>query len=257
VFQGLARDPGLPPFWRTVAHCGLGVTEYWCGAVTEAGAALGDAAGLAQADGNRLAELYARGYLALIGAEHGDLRDAEALARRAVGLSEEPSVAEHFVAMVAHLASGRLRERQGRLEEAEGDCERALDLARRGAASVEVAAAVLALARVRRARGDLDGARVLRDEADALLASCPDPGLVAGSRLPAAPKRPVHAGERLSEREHAVLRLLPGGLSQREIAAALYVSLNTVKTHVRGIYLKLDASSRAEAVAHARERGLL
>jgi ATP/maltotriose-dependent transcriptional regulator MalT len=61
----------------------------------------------------------------------------------------------------------------------------------------------------------------------------------------------------LSERELAVLRLLGSKLSQREIAAELYVSFNTVKTRTRAIFRKLDAASRAEAVSRARELGLL
>jgi LuxR family maltose regulon positive regulatory protein len=61
----------------------------------------------------------------------------------------------------------------------------------------------------------------------------------------------------LSQREGAVLRYLPTRMSYRQIAEALYVSMNTVKTHLKSIYRKLDASSRAEAVEHARRRGLL
>ena len=54
-----------------------------------------------------------------------------------------------------------------------------------------------------------------------------------------------------------MLRLLPSGLSQREIGSALYVSQNTVKTHMRGIYGKLGASTRRQAVTLAHELGLL
>jgi LuxR family maltose regulon positive regulatory protein len=61
----------------------------------------------------------------------------------------------------------------------------------------------------------------------------------------------------LSQRELEVLRLLPSGLSQREIAAELYVSFNTIRTHTRVIFQKLGVTSRAEAVARARELGLL
>ncbi|MGW3967081.1 LuxR C-terminal-related transcriptional regulator [Amycolatopsis sp. NPDC005003] len=61
----------------------------------------------------------------------------------------------------------------------------------------------------------------------------------------------------LTERERSVLRLLPTQRSIDEIAQDLTVSPNTVKTHVRGIYAKLDVRSRREAVAIARERGLL
>ena len=61
----------------------------------------------------------------------------------------------------------------------------------------------------------------------------------------------------LSERELTVLRLLAGRLSQREIAAELYLSFNTVKSHTRSIFHKLGVASRAEAVDRARELGLL
>jgi ATP/maltotriose-dependent transcriptional regulator MalT len=54
-----------------------------------------------------------------------------------------------------------------------------------------------------------------------------------------------------------VLRLLPTPMSQREIGSTLYVSLNTVKSHTRRIFAKLGAANREEAVARARERGLL
>ena len=54
-----------------------------------------------------------------------------------------------------------------------------------------------------------------------------------------------------------MLRLLPTPLSQREIGASLYVSVNTVKTHTKSIFRKLGVSTRAEAVARARELGLV
>jgi LuxR family transcriptional regulator, maltose regulon positive regulatory protein len=47
------------------------------------------------------------------------------------------------------------------------------------------------------------------------------------------------------------------GLSRREIGAKLYISLNTVKTHIRELYRKLGASSRADAVVQAEALGLL
>ena len=54
-----------------------------------------------------------------------------------------------------------------------------------------------------------------------------------------------------------MLRLLATDLSQREIGATLFVSINTVKSHVRAILRKLDAGTRAEAVSTARRRGLV
>ena len=61
----------------------------------------------------------------------------------------------------------------------------------------------------------------------------------------------------LSEREIAVLGLLPSLMSTDEIAAALSVSVSTVKTHVRMIYTKLAVGNRRAAVERARDRGLL
>lgn len=63
--------------------------------------------------------------------------------------------------------------------------------------------------------------------------------------------------EALTDRERAVLRLLPTMLTHAEIASELFVSVNTVKTHVRGIYRKLGVARRAEAVARARQLSLL
>jgi LuxR family maltose regulon positive regulatory protein len=63
--------------------------------------------------------------------------------------------------------------------------------------------------------------------------------------------------EPLSERERAVLRLLPTILPNSEIAGELFVSVNTVKTHLRSIYRKLDVGSRRDAVVRARELRLL
>ncbi len=63
--------------------------------------------------------------------------------------------------------------------------------------------------------------------------------------------------EPLSERERAVLRLLPALLSNPEIAGELFVSVNTVKTHIKTIYRKLDVTSRRDAVVRARELRLI
>ena len=63
--------------------------------------------------------------------------------------------------------------------------------------------------------------------------------------------------EALTERERIVLRYLSSMLSASEIAGELYVSVNTVKTHVRSIYRKLDTNRRRDAVRRAKELQLL
>jgi LuxR family maltose regulon positive regulatory protein len=72
-----------------------------------------------------------------------------------------------------------------------------------------------------------------------------------GSRPPAA--RPAT----LTDREQLVLRYLSSALSNAEIAAELYLSVNTVKTHQRRIYRKLGADGRRDAVRRAKELRLL
>ncbi|MMZ67804.1 Response regulator protein VraR [compost metagenome] len=63
--------------------------------------------------------------------------------------------------------------------------------------------------------------------------------------------------EPLSERELEVLRLIAQGLSNQEISERLFIALPTVKGHNRAIFDKLQVKRRTEAVALARERGLL
>ena len=93
-----------------------------------------------------------------------------------------------------------------------------------------------------------------------MLAGCPDPGALPG-RLAAA-RRAAGLGAaagrgELTDRELTVLRLLRGGTSEREIGRELFLSFNTVHSHVKSIYRKLGASSRAEALEHARAAQLI
>ncbi|MFC1857213.1 LuxR C-terminal-related transcriptional regulator, partial [Thermodesulfobacteriota bacterium] len=63
--------------------------------------------------------------------------------------------------------------------------------------------------------------------------------------------------EPLSDRELEVLRFIAAGLSNKKITEQLFVSMSTVKTHLRNIYGKLDVHSRTEAIVKARDIGLL
>ncbi|MGH8883451.1 MAG: response regulator transcription factor, partial [Stackebrandtia sp.] len=72
-----------------------------------------------------------------------------------------------------------------------------------------------------------------------------------------APPR-AHAGAIvLTSTELSVLRHLPSAMTTQSIADDLGVSINTVKTHLRGIYQKLGARSRADAIMTARAAGLI
>jgi LuxR family transcriptional regulator, maltose regulon positive regulatory protein len=81
--------------------------------------------------------------------------------------------------------------------------------------------------------------------------------VLAGSGLPARAGRRPELREDLSESELRVLRYLPSNLSAPEIGRELYLSLSTIKTHMRHIYAKLGVHRRTEAVDRARELGLL
>ncbi len=81
--------------------------------------------------------------------------------------------------------------------------------------------------------------------------------LASALGAPAQLHEPVEQRFPLTERERAVLRYLPSRLTNPEIARECFLSVNTVKTHVKGIYSKLGVSSRSEAVDRARGLGLL
>jgi LuxR family maltose regulon positive regulatory protein len=80
-------------------------------------------------------------------------------------------------------------------------------------------------------------------------------GVVAERPVPTPSAQPLV--EPLSERELEVLQLIADGLSNREIADKLFISVGTVKTHTHNIYGKLGVSGRTQAVARARELKLL
>ena len=84
--------------------------------------------------------------------------------------------------------------------------------------------------------------------------AAPAPGRRAGT----ASRTPARDGvDELSSREAEVLRGLAGAGSLREVADALFISRNTIKTHTRALYAKLGVGTREEAVRRGRELGLV
>ena len=81
--------------------------------------------------------------------------------------------------------------------------------------------------------------------------------LLSGRTLAARPVDAEPLQEPLSESELRVMRYLPTNLRGPEIAAELFVSQNTIRSHLRNLYAKLGVHSRADAVRRARELGLL
>ncbi len=139
------------------------------------------------------------------------------------------------------------RDMLGDSRAAEDDVERALDLA-------EPDALILPFL-ITPARDLLERHPRHRTAHAALLANILD--VLSGSSLPARSSEQPELAEELTESEIRVLRYLPSNLSAPEIAAEIFLSTSTVKTHMRHIYEKLGAHRRTEAVERARERGLL
>jgi LuxR family transcriptional regulator, maltose regulon positive regulatory protein len=89
----------------------------------------------------------------------------------------------------------------------------------------------------------------------ALLADIVD--VLRGGSAPSTERERLSQPEELSPSELRVLRYLPTNLTRPEIARELYVSINTVNTHIRNIYSKLGARDRSSAVQRARELRLV
>jgi LuxR family maltose regulon positive regulatory protein len=198
--------------------------------------------------------------LSLIAGMRGRRVEQSRLAEEAVDLARERGLLDSVEVGEVHTARGVALAAQGHAEAALPELEQGVMLRRLWAQQLDLVDGLIALAPVTAAIGDRARAVELFDEAEAILATCPDPGALP-RRLAAARRTAAVAGatmpEALSDRELKVLRLLSGGGSEREIAQELFVSFNTVHSHVKSIYRKLGVSSRADALAQAREQQLI
>jgi LuxR family maltose regulon positive regulatory protein len=202
--------------------------------------------------------------LALLETDEDDWEAAATLSERARSRVEGCGLADYPIVALVYAVSALARSHGGRVEEAHRDLRIASRLAARlvdflpwyeAETRVAIARASLGLSDMAGARGRLTGAaRLVRRMPDAtglrawLTDTCSQLEAATGS---------AGDGLTLTAAELRVLRMLPTHLSFPAIAKQLFVSTNTVKTHVRALYRKLDATSRSEAVAHAAAAGLL
>jgi LuxR family maltose regulon positive regulatory protein len=198
--------------------------------------------------------------LSLIAGMRGKRAEQARLAEEAVDLARERGLLDSVEVGEVHTARGVALAAAGRPEAALPELEQGVLLRRMWAQQLDLVDGLIALASLTAAIGDRVRAVELFDEAEGILAGCPDPGALPG-RLAAARRAAgtgaLTTGVDLTDRELTVLRLLGGGSSEREIGQELFVSFNTVHSHVKSIYRKLGVSSRAEAIAQARERQLI
>jgi LuxR family maltose regulon positive regulatory protein len=260
--EGLALEHGP---WRAISANCLGTAFYWLDETAPARQQL-EATIEVGRELVPLVALFAIGLLALMDCERGDWNAVSQRLNMARQMIRAGGLDEYWMTAGIELAGGLATEHHDDLAGAEMAMARSLVLYRRGQAPVETANALLHLARVHRRQGHETVARDEVDEAAMLVRSCPDPGpriqrLLSHAQAVGHPAA-RRAGQRaeigqLSDGELRVLRLLASELTQREIGAELYLSLNTIKSHTRSIFRKLGASSREQAVARAREIELI
>jgi LuxR family maltose regulon positive regulatory protein len=200
---------------------------------------------LAALDDERASSGEIRNALAVICLSEGN--PAAALAAVADVLDGTAPVLGYVTVMEAHLLAGLAYRELGDQRAANQAAESALALA-------EADRLVLPFAMTGSA--ELLEALPRHETAHAaLLAEILD--VLHGSSLAAKEQSSLPPAEELSPGELRVLRYLPTNLSRPEIASELSVSLNTVSTHLRSIYAKLQVGDRSSAVRRARELRLL
>jgi LuxR family transcriptional regulator, maltose regulon positive regulatory protein len=203
--------------------------------------------------------------LGLLAVERHDSAAAESLAALAKAQVERSGTSEYPTSALVYAQAADVEAQLGRIETSQGTARQATALL---AQVVEVspwyeAECRIALARAALRLSDIRSAGELLSEAARSLVRAPDAKValrwIADCRAQAEQSSSSSAGRdwSLTTAELRVLQFLPTHLSFPDIAERLYVSANTVKTHARSVYRKLDASSRGEAVVRARDAGLL
>ena len=253
----------MPPQdpWRAMCRLVEGVSRHLTGEPALARAALEDAA----RRGNVVApgmNTVALAQLALLALDDGDLIEAGRLSKESIARSGLNALADNPAQALVPAVAGFVEAQRGAPDTAGRHIAHATSLLSkltefspwyRTETRIAIARALVRL-------DDVPAARAQIAAAGRELRLTPDAPLLAQWLAQAekeADAATMSGRWPLTKMELRVLQYLPGHLSFPMIAEELVLSLNTVKTHVRSIYMKLDASSRAEAVARAREAGLL
>lgn len=207
----------------------------------------------------------AHAVLALVAADRGRLSTAREHAQAARAIVGKITSSRSWLGSTVAEALGAVLVVEGDLAGAEREFSSAERFLEDEVATVPHAQLLVRLADVRRRRGRLDEAGDTLARAREKLSELGDSGAVppfadqVASEIEEA-RREAGNGHVLavpSEAELAVLRLLATDLSARQIGAELFLSPNTVRSHIRSIYRKLSVGSREDAVARAETAGLL
>ena len=218
---------------RSVALLNLGVAELWSSRLDDARRDLEEALALAHRAGRPWLEVACLGHLAIAGPLTGlSLSAGLEFSEKAVTIADEHGWSEDPI-VVSGLATG------------------AMALLWLDAAEPEGIVLPFVLVPVRDLLERLPPRRTAHPTLRQTILDVLDGEAPRAARTPSGPV------DELSDAELRVVRYLPSNLRAPEIASELFVSTNTVRTHLRHIYAKLGVHGRAEAVARARELGLL
>lgn len=239
--------------WYVMGRKLLGTARYLAGQGERAIALLE----VATTCGDPWVESESLAYRALVAAERGRWDEAAELAELA--MTRVPAGHEYGPPLATQLASARVASRRG--DSATGvlvaGTTRFLE-EMPGFLDWEVLLASVLLGEVCLEQDDLNEAKRWSDRARGILRRYPDAGMLGprAERLRLALQERI-LGQAVTPAEQRVLDLLPTQLSVNDIGARLFISRNTMKSHMRSLYAKLDVHSRTEAVERARELGLL
>ena len=264
IAAGVAAEQRVGGPGRVIALASLGWLRYLERDAPAAWAAASEAVADPAAAARPHGLILALATQALLAVDEGDLDRGHRAARHALATAESVGLADCPAAGLARVASGRLRVRSGDAALGVSEIEAALVCLRDHAPAARYIYGLLALAEAEQAQGDLVAANRAADNAEAMLDTFLDAGLLADTLAAIRSRaqllrrrRQARPGSDLSESELAVLRVLATSRTRAQIASELSLSRNTVKTHLRAIYRKLDVASGDAAVTRARELDLL
>jgi LuxR family maltose regulon positive regulatory protein len=252
---------GLSPFFA-IAHVSLGHAAYVAGELNLATETL--AKGVLSEAAPAIIKVLGLSVQSLAEGELGRLDRSRELAERAIETVEARQLHVLPQAALAFAALGQVQATLGKISDAMATLEQGLAMRRRHPIGQwGPIHHVMVMARVAVQAGEISMAQELLSDLTARMSRFRDGMTVMRARqavIESTLREQLAAGAReeaLTARELEVLLLLQASLSVREVASALHVSANTVKTHIQALYRKLGAHSREEAVAIARRDQLI
>jgi LuxR family maltose regulon positive regulatory protein len=260
-----AKTTAAGSFWRAGSLLLLGMAHLMAGDPDRADAVFEDQVAEARAAGGTLGACVALSERSLLAIARGAWGLGEQHLSQARAVARESHVEDYPAVTIMHAAAARMALHQADRLNARTELTRAQRL-RPGLTYAVPHFAVQARTELTKAHlslGDLAGARTLMREVHEILVRRPGLGVFArqaedlGAELSRAGGSSALGASALTAAELRLLPMLATHLSFPEIAAEMYLSRNTVKSHANSIYRKLGTSSRSQAVTRLRDLGLL